>query len=152
MSHKNFFLDFTVGVFVVHSQKVLLCYHRNMGMWLPVGGHIEDNETPDKAALRETIEEAGIEVILVGEKLNIADPRVETLVTPIFVDKHFVRGEHWHLGMFYAAVPKDENPQIKLDISEHIALDWFTEKQVGELTQILPTVSYYAKHAINLIK
>lgn len=152
MSHKNFFLDYTVGVFVVHQKKCLLCYHRNMNMWLPVGGHIEDNETPDKAALRETIEEAGIEVKLIGNKIEVNDPRVEALITPMFVDRHFVRGEHWHLGLFYPAVPVDQDPKIKLDVSEHIALDWFTRDQVDQLTQILPSVSHYAKYAIDLIK
>ena len=32
---------FTVAVFVVWEGKVLLHFHRKLGMWLPPGGHIE---------------------------------------------------------------------------------------------------------------
>ena len=41
--------DFTVATFVVHEGKVLLLWHRKLGMWLPPGGHIEPNELPDEA-------------------------------------------------------------------------------------------------------
>jgi ADP-ribose pyrophosphatase YjhB (NUDIX family) len=32
---------------------VLLVYHRKLAMWLPPGGHVEPNELPDDAAVRE---------------------------------------------------------------------------------------------------
>ena len=50
---------FTVAVFVVWEGKVLLHRHRKLGMWLPPGGHIEENELPDEAAVREVLEEVG---------------------------------------------------------------------------------------------
>ena len=57
---------FTVAVFVVHEGRVLLHYHRKLGKWLPPGGHIEQNELPDEAAVREVVEETGIRARLVG--------------------------------------------------------------------------------------
>src|SRR5690606_27899310 len=45
--------DFAVATFVVHQGRVLLLYHKRLGMWLPPGGHIEPNELPDEAAVRE---------------------------------------------------------------------------------------------------
>jgi hypothetical protein len=66
---------FTVAVFVVWEGKVLLHRHRKLGMWLPPGGHIEENELPDEAAVREVLEETGLGVRLVGERReDIADP------------------------------------------------------------------------------
>ena len=56
--------DFTVATFVVHEGKVLLLRHAKLGKWLPPGGHIEPNELPDEAAVREVWEEAGIRVRL----------------------------------------------------------------------------------------
>ena len=44
---------FTVAVFVVWEGKVLLHLHRKLGMWLPSGGHVERDEIPDNAAVRE---------------------------------------------------------------------------------------------------
>ena len=41
--------EFTVAVFVVHDDRVLLHFHRKLSLWLPPGGHIEPNELPDEA-------------------------------------------------------------------------------------------------------
>src|SRR5215204_3437751 len=48
---------FTVAVFVVREGKVLLHLHPKLGMWLPPGGHIERDELPDDAAVREDVED-----------------------------------------------------------------------------------------------
>src|SRR5215217_484082 len=66
---------FTVAVFVVHDGCVLLHYHRKLGKWLPPGGHIEENELPDEAAVREVWEETGLRIELVGERReDVTDP------------------------------------------------------------------------------
>ena len=54
----------TVAVFVVHQNKTLLHLHKKLGSWLPVGGHVDPNESPCEAAIRETQEEAGLTVEL----------------------------------------------------------------------------------------
>ena len=65
---------FTVAVFVVREGKVLLHWHRKLGMWLPPGGHIEENELPDEAAAREVLEETGLSVELGERREDIEDP------------------------------------------------------------------------------
>ena len=66
---------FTVAVFVVWEGKVLLHLHRKLGMWLPPGGHIERDELPDDAAVREVFEETGLRIELVREKReDVSDP------------------------------------------------------------------------------
>lgn len=57
MAHLHGRIDFTVAVFVVHQNKVLLVHHRKLNRWLPVGGHIELDEGPEPAALREAFGE-----------------------------------------------------------------------------------------------
>ena len=57
--------EFTVAVFVVHDGAVLLHRHKKLDMWLPPGGHVEPGELPDEAAIRETKEEAGLDIVLV---------------------------------------------------------------------------------------
>ena len=44
----------------------------NSGKWIGVGGHIMDDETPDKALLREVLEETGI-VLSTYEKRGIVN-------------------------------------------------------------------------------
>ena len=41
MPHLHEKIDFTVAIFVVHEEKVLLIHHRQLDKWLPLGGHIE---------------------------------------------------------------------------------------------------------------
>lgn len=48
------------AIVVDGSGRVLLHRHRILGIWLQPGGHIEDGETPEDAAVRETVEETGI--------------------------------------------------------------------------------------------
>jgi 8-oxo-dGTP pyrophosphatase MutT (NUDIX family) len=75
MSSEQTGRHFTVAVFVVWEGKVLLHLHRKLGMWLPSGGHIERDELPDEAAVREVFEETGVKVELVGERREkVEDP------------------------------------------------------------------------------
>lgn len=98
---------FTVAVFIVHEGKILLHHHRKLDMWLPPGGHIEENELPDAAALREVYEESGIEVDLVGERRDdIEEPR--QLVRPAGVQLEYIAEGHYHIDLIYFARPKGE--------------------------------------------
>ncbi|MDE2143958.1 MAG: NUDIX domain-containing protein, partial [Elusimicrobia bacterium] len=52
---------FVVSAYAVREGKVLLIKHKKLGLWLAPGGHIDEGETPDEAALRELKEETGLE-------------------------------------------------------------------------------------------
>ncbi|HVL48521.1 MAG TPA: NUDIX domain-containing protein [Candidatus Thermoplasmatota archaeon] len=52
---------FSVGIYAVHDDAVLLVHHKRLAKWLPVGGECEANETPLEAARRELFEETGLE-------------------------------------------------------------------------------------------
>lgn len=93
---------FTVAVFVVHNQKILLLKHRKLNMWLPPGGHVDANELPDDAAVREVMEETGLDVSLVGEKgLNINYPR--QLIIPRGIQVEDIQADHQHINLVYFA-------------------------------------------------
>jgi 8-oxo-dGTP pyrophosphatase MutT (NUDIX family) len=95
---------FTVAVFVVWEGKVLLHRHRKLGMWLPPGGHIEEGELPDEAAVREVWEETGVRVELVGERReDITDP--VQLHRPAGVQLENIGPNHQHIDLIYFAKP-----------------------------------------------
>lgn len=51
---------FTASVFIRHNQKILLVNHKKLNAYLPVGGKMEENETPLECATREVWEETGM--------------------------------------------------------------------------------------------
>jgi len=54
---------FSVAIFIVNMDEVLLIKHKRLGLWVPIGGEVEKNETPLEAARRETMEETGLRLI-----------------------------------------------------------------------------------------
>jgi 8-oxo-dGTP pyrophosphatase MutT (NUDIX family) len=59
-------IDFCAEAFIVYQNKVLLRVHDKYGFWLSIGGHVELDEDPTQAVIREVKEEVGLEVELVG--------------------------------------------------------------------------------------
>jgi 8-oxo-dGTP pyrophosphatase MutT (NUDIX family) len=113
---------FTVAVFVVWEGNVLLHLHRKLGMWLPPGGHIEQGELPDDAAVREVLEETGLEVELVGERReDVSDP--VQLHRPAGVQLENIGPGHQHIDLIYFAKPKGPTG-IEEDFNED-KLGWY---------------------------
>ncbi len=49
-----------------HHATVLLVHHKATGKWMFPGGHVDTDETPGEAAVREVFEETGIRATLAG--------------------------------------------------------------------------------------
>ena len=77
---------FVATVYVVSDGAVALHEHDKLGMWLPAGGHIDRDELPHEAALRETREELGFDVDLVAPQERITSATVESIPQP----QHFL--------------------------------------------------------------
>ncbi|HEX7577833.1 MAG TPA: NUDIX domain-containing protein [Verrucomicrobiae bacterium] len=118
MAHIHEKIDFTVAIFVVHDGKVLLIHHRKLDKWLPLGGHIELDEDPEQAALREAKEESGLDVELLGERPPTTSPGTRALIAPRFLDIHRINDTHEHIGMIYWARPKMVAQASRLCASE----------------------------------
>ena len=121
--------DFTVAVFVVHGGRVLLHLHPKLGKWLPPGGHIEPNELPDEAALREVAEESGLAVRLVGARGlpgDYPDQPVQ-LTVPAGIQLEFIGEDHEHIDLVYFAVPDAANGEQPV---VHDAFAWFSPEEL----------------------
>ena len=62
----------TATVYVINDDRVLLHEHKKYHTWFPLGGHIESDEFPYEAAIREVKEESGFNVTL-GHEENFFD-------------------------------------------------------------------------------
>lgn len=60
-------LKTTVTGFVFHENKLLLIHHKRDDRWFHVGGHAEENETPDEVLRREVKEEVNLEIEFLEE-------------------------------------------------------------------------------------
>jgi 8-oxo-dGTP pyrophosphatase MutT (NUDIX family) len=140
MAHIHEKIDFTVALLIVHQGKILLVHHRNLNKWLPVGGHIELDEDPEAAALREAKEESGLEVEFLGERPPTTEPGTRALIAPRFLDIHRITDTHQHIGMMYLARPK--NGTLTLSVSEHHDIRWCSAE---ELDLLLPPMSEAVK-------
>lgn len=93
--------DFTATTFVVQHGCTLLLLHRKLGKWFPPGGHIDANELPDVAALREVREESGLEVELLSQGRAIGAIRM--LPQPHCILLEDIAPGHQHIDLIYFA-------------------------------------------------
>ncbi len=108
--------DFTVAVFVVYDERVLLHFHRKLNRWLPPGGHIEANELPDEAAVREVFEETGVIAALRTEgglDLSASELPVQ-LCRPAGIQLENIAPDHQHIDLIYFAIgePAGEREEV----------------------------------------
>ncbi len=96
---------FTATGFVVHDKSVALHWHLKVKAWLPPGGHIEKNEDPVQAVLREIEEESGLkaEVVPTTPRLSLEYPTQVPPPFTIMVEdiQDPVQGYHQHIDMIY---------------------------------------------------
>ncbi|MYI82927.1 MAG: NUDIX domain-containing protein [Chloroflexi bacterium] len=99
---------FTVSGFLSHDGRTALHWHR-LGLWLPPGGHIQANEDPIQAVLREIEEETGVEALIVPTSAPYlhVDPR--QLPPPVTVGVYEIDepgNPHEHIDFVYFTRPR----------------------------------------------
>ncbi len=149
MPHLHDKIDFVSDVYVVHNNKVLLRKHDKYGIWLSVGGHIELNEDPNQAAIREVKEEVGLNVTLWDIRLyKEATPNEQELIPPVFLNRHFVSETHEHVShVYFALATTSKVTNEGEEASDEVR--WFSlEDLEGGNYQIIDRVRAYAKLAL----
>lgn len=149
MPHIHEKIDFVVDVFVVNNNRVLLRKHDKYKIWLAPGGHIELDEDPNQAALREVKEEVGLDITLLSHS-SISDFKdSQELLTPYFLNRHRINDNHEHISFIYFAMSdSDRIKQSDNEISDDIR--WFTKEELDnpEL-EIGDRIKKYAKAALD---
>src|SRR3989344_6355770 len=148
MPHIHEKIDFTVGVYLVYKNTVLLRMHDKIHTWLDVGGHIELDEDPNEAAIREVKEEAGLDISLVGKANNFSDTDGRDLIAPKFLHRHTVANGHEHISLIYfAKAPSDKLAPAEGEQQD--GMKWFTREELDDPKyEIRDNVKHYAKAAL----
>ncbi len=126
---------FTATGFVVRADTTLLHWHKRLRQWMPPGGHIEPDEDPVQAVLREILEETGIMAEVIRSQGPPAFRYPEQLPAPytILVEDIPGRGPseegHRHIDMIYFCRPVDGAEHQTVDDP---TLRWVHERELRD--------------------
>lgn len=148
MPHVHEHIDFTVQLFIVYEDKVLLRLHEKFDEWLGVGGHIELDEDPIQAALREAREEVGLQVAIPGAPAQRGDDWT-SLPPPAFMNRHRISDTHEHIGMEYFALATTDVLIIP-DTHEKAECRWCTRQDLDAMN-LEPHIKEYALAALDTL-
>ncbi len=153
MPHIHDKIDFTVEVFIIHNNKVLLRRHDKYKMWLGVGGHIELDEDPVQAGVRECKEEVGLDVVIVGNNLQFDDIENKELIPPLFMNRHWINKTHEHVTFVYVATSKTDDVREGSAHEHSSSIKWFTATELDDPSYaLMGNIVHYAKKALEFTR
>lgn len=133
-------IDHTVTAYIVRvdgdEPRALLHMHKKLGKLLPVGGHIELDETPWAAVAHEIEEEAGYRL----EDLQVQQPHQRLInipgvvvhPSPVFMNTHPSTADHYHSDTAYLFVARS-GPMQALGDGESMDLRWLNRDELQRL-------------------
>lgn len=141
---------FTVSAFIIFENRVLLHLHKKTNKILQVGGHIEKDESPSEAILREIREETGLSVELYCSKNLVKDSGSQELNSGEHLNMHSV-GEHLHMDfVFFAKSHSNRIVHNEKDKADN--WKWYNEEELKSTNNIPNNVVRYALEALEVLK
>jgi 8-oxo-dGTP pyrophosphatase MutT (NUDIX family) len=123
------------GIVLSDDDHVLLIEHRKLGWWLYPGGHIDPDEDPAQAVIREVAEETGITCQIIAET-RFSHPAVTAIPAPFVIcvqdiPADAVTGPHQHIDMVYVLAPG--SGQATPQLEEVTGCAWIPLEKIPDL-------------------
>lgn len=123
------------------NKKVLLMYNRKLNKWLQPGGHIEGKELPEDTAIRETFEETGIKIKIIGNSFK------ERKYEPIAVERYINKVGDM-IDIQYVAIP--ETYELKNDENNNVV--WMDFEDFYKSENVDDEIKTKVKYAYEMYK
>lgn len=150
---------FVATVYIVNDGAVALHEHEKLEMWLPPGGHIDRDELPHEAAIRETREETGLDVDLVTPESHDLD---SSTARSIPKPQHFLLEDidvydgdvgHQHIDFIYYGRVESRAIDPASGETPAEAWEWFTDEELDEHSERFASdVLKAGKRAISVVE
>lgn len=125
--------------------------HDKFKIWLSVGGHVELDEDPMEAAVREVKEEVGLSINIPGDISPSPESGFIPLLAPRFLCRHRVSDTHEHVCFVYFATADTEQiADSVLDHEKDAETKWVTKEELDKM-DLVPNVRFYAKEALKAL-
>ncbi len=124
-----------------------MLFHKRLRLWLPPGGHIDEDELPCDAAVREVREECGLEVALLSPRYPMGT--VEVLSRPECILLEQISADHQHIDLIYFA--RVTGGSLKVAASEAEGYRWCAPEDLEEET-IAEDIQRLGKMAIEAVE
>lgn len=131
--------QFTSTAYIIENGLILLIFHRKLKKWLPAGGHMDANETPEETAIREAFEETGLEIeLILQENIWVEQSNAKSFPRPYLclleeIPEHQGVPAHQHIDFCYIARPI--GGQLKENKTETDGIRWFSEEKIDKLQE-----------------
>ncbi|TVR18631.1 MAG: NUDIX domain-containing protein [Anaerolineaceae bacterium] len=124
----------------VTSGRVLLILHKKLRVWVPTGGHTENELDPAQTALRESREES-----------NLPDLQFYPRPHPVDFDVHLIpqmldRPEHLHLDFRYVLSTRQPD-SARVSPDEALDMRWMPFEAVYAADDVMPDVKRLTRKA-----
>jgi 8-oxo-dGTP pyrophosphatase MutT (NUDIX family) len=116
-----------------NKPKILLHQHKKLHIWLGIGGHVEQNENPYEAAIREVKEETGLEINITNtKKCPVFSSGVTEIILPFMTLEEYIpryqnKPAHMHIDFIYFGIAK--NPKVAMAEK----FNWFSSEEIQQL-------------------
>lgn len=137
--------EFLSTVYIVRDGKVLLVFNKKIGKFIPVGGHIGENELPCESVVREAKEESGFDIELIDAK----EFKNKNLAQNLNIQLDVIKPDHHHINISYLG--KIIRGEMLKESDEGTELKWFSADEIRNCKEMFENTKENALKAIEIL-